>query len=154
MTEDKSYKIEEAQRKFAVDLFNLTWDLMDKSDRSPTEDARMVHAAHASRYHWGEIGTPLNFARGDWQLSRVYAVLGQGEQAVNYAKSSLELCQEHGYGDFDLAFAYEALARGYAKMGDKNQTEKFMQLANEAGDAITKTEDREYFFSELGTISG
>ena len=24
----------------------------------------MIHAAHASRYHWGEVGEPVNLARG------------------------------------------------------------------------------------------
>ena len=42
----------------------------------------MLHAAHASRFHWGEVGEPVNFARGEWQISRVYAVLGRPEPAI------------------------------------------------------------------------
>ena len=42
----------EQHRKFAVELFNLTWSLLDKKDRTREDDERMVHAAYASRFHW------------------------------------------------------------------------------------------------------
>jgi hypothetical protein len=37
----------------------------------------MLHAAHASRYRWGEVGVAVNLARGEWLGSRVYSVLGR-----------------------------------------------------------------------------
>lgn len=147
MTEEK-----DLHRKFAVNCFNGTWDLLEKADRSPEDDAGMIHMAHASRYHWGQIGTPLNFARGDWQISRVYAVLGQGENALAYAQSCLQLCTDNQIGDFDLAFAYEAAARAFAILGDAEMKEKHLTLAKEAGEAIAKEDDKKYFLSELETI--
>jgi len=140
-------------RKFAVDCFNNTWTLIEKADRSPQDDARMIHMAHASRFHWGEIGTPLNFARGDWQISRVYAILGQGQNALTYAKNCLHLCNDNDFGDFDLAFAYEAAARAFAVLGDVKMTEKHRELAKKAGEIIAKEDDRKYFFNELETIA-
>jgi hypothetical protein len=139
-------------KKFAVECFNGTWDLLDRSDRTPEEDIKLIHMAHASRFHWGEIGSPINFARGDWQLSRVYAVLGIGETAFKYAESSLNICKENGIGDFDLAFAYEALARASSILGNSEQLEEYKSSAQEAGEAIIKDGDRDYFFSELKTI--
>ncbi len=147
MSEEK-----DIHRKFAVDCFNGTWGLIDKTDRTPDEDARMIHMAHASRYHWGEIGTALNFARGDWQISRVYAILGEGQNALKYAQSCLHLCEENGIGDFDLAFAFEAAARAFAVLGDQKMLDRHLDLAQKAGEAIAKGEDKEYFFSELETI--
>ena len=70
------------RRQLAVDLFNHVWTLLEKTDRTPMQDDEMLHAAHASRYHWGEVGEPVNFARGEWQCSRVYAVLGRAEPAL------------------------------------------------------------------------
>ena len=64
MPKEKKYSEEEHQ-KFAVDLFNLTWSLLDKKDRTQEEDDKMIHAVHASRFHWGEIGKPLHFERGE-----------------------------------------------------------------------------------------
>jgi len=139
-------------RQCAVDCFNGTWDLLEKTDRTTADDARMIHMAHASRYHWGEIGTPLNFARGDWQISRVYAVLGEGANALKYGQSCLLLCQENGFTDFDLAFAYEAIVRAYSVLGEATQQAQYLQLAQQAGEAIAEEDEKKYFFSELGTI--
>ena len=45
------------RRQLATDLFNHTWELLELTDRTPDQDDEMIHAAHASRYHWGEVGT-------------------------------------------------------------------------------------------------
>jgi hypothetical protein len=58
----------EEERRVAVDLFNQVWELLETPSRSPAQEDRMVHAAHASRYHWGEVGEPANRARGEWLL--------------------------------------------------------------------------------------
>ena len=55
-------------------------------------------------------------------------------------------------GRFDLAFAYESIARAYAVIGDENQKEAYIQMANEASVNIEKKEDLEYFLSELATV--
>jgi len=151
MTEKKSS--EEEHRKFAVNLFNLVWSLLDKKDRTKNDDDKMIHAAHASRFHWGEIGTPLHFERGEWQISRVYSVLGRSEPALHHAKRCLEICKENGIGDFDIAFAYEAMARAHATAGNKKECHKYVQLSKEAGEQIAKKEDKDYFFGELKTIT-
>src|SRR3990170_957672 len=93
----------EEHRRAAVDLFNFAWTLLDKQDRTADEDDTMVHAAHASRFHWGQVGTQVNLARGEWQVSRVYAVLGRAEPALWHARRCLEHCRGAGGGDFDLA---------------------------------------------------
>ena len=102
------------ERQLAVDLFNATWQLLDTPDRSPDDDLRMLHMAHASRHHWAQVGEPVNLARGEWQVSRVYAVLGRAEPARFHGERCLEICEEYGIADFDLAYAYEALARAAA----------------------------------------
>jgi tetratricopeptide (TPR) repeat protein len=143
----------ELHKKLATELFNRTWDLLDKADRTPQVEDTMIHAAHASRYHWGEIGTPLEFARGEWQISRVYAVLKRPEGALYHAQRSLALCQENGIGDFDLAFGYEGVSRAYAVAGDTDKSLEFFDLALEAARAIEDQGNREYVEGELATIS-
>src|SRR5687767_11503363 len=112
----------------------------------------MIHAAHASRHFWGRVGAPENRARGEWQCSRVYAVLGRGEPAIHHAKRCLELCEEHGIGDWDLAFAYEALARAHRAGGDEAAAGRYKALAREAGDAIADSGDREVFEGDYATL--
>ena len=151
MPEDKTLS-KEVHRKFAVNLFNSTWTLIDKKDRTREENDKMIHAAHASRYHWGEIGTPLEFERGEWQISRVYSVLKRSEPALHHAKRCLDICRENNIGDFDIAFAHEAMARAYSIAENKTECEKHLQLAREAGESIKKKGDKDYFLSELKTI--
>lgn len=150
MTEQ--YTEKEFHKKMAIDLFNFVWTLLDKEKRTQTEKDTMVHAAHASRYHWGEIGTPLEFERGEWQISRVYSVLKRPHPALYHGNRCLEICKENNIKDFDIAFAYEAVARAYAVAGNKSESEKYIELGKKAGENIEDEENKKYFFSELETI--
>ena len=140
------------RRQLAVDLFNHVWTLLERSDRAPLEDDELLHAAHASRYHWGEVGEPVNLVRGEWQCSRVYAVLGRSEPALWHAHRCLALCEEHGIGDFDLAFAHEAIARALRVAGDHAGADASVARAREAAAAIAEEEDRELLMSDLATV--
>ncbi|MBW5448816.1 hypothetical protein GE107_22505 [Cohnella sp. CFH 77786] len=114
MDQHRSVVDRAVHRQLAADLFNAAWDVMDRTNRDAGDNELMIHMAHASRYHWGVVGTPLNWARGEWQISRAYALVGRDEPALHHAKSSLRLCHEHHLGGFDLGFAHEAMARAYA----------------------------------------
>lgn len=96
--------------------------------------------------------TPLNAPRGEWQLSRVYSVLGRAEPALHHARRTLELSEQHGYGDFDLAFAYEALARAHAVAGDRAGRDRYFQKGLEAAEGIEDKEDRDLFLSDLNSV--
>lgn len=143
---------EAIHKQLAIELFNLTWDLMDKKDRNQDEIDRMINAAHASRYHWGIVGEPVNFARGDWQISRVYSLVSRAEPCLYHAERCLKVTLENDLQDFDLAFAYEAMARACHLAGDAVETAKYYTLAQEAGAEIKEADDRTYFFGELETI--
>jgi DNA-binding transcriptional MerR regulator len=142
----------ERHKYWAKTLFNDTWRLMEKEDRTPDEDAQMIHQTHASAYHWLQVGTPENFARSHWQCSRVYCVLGRAEPALYHAKFVLDICQRHGIGDWDLAFAYEALARAHAVAGDKEEARRWVEQARLASVDIAADEEREILLSDLETI--
>jgi hypothetical protein len=142
-----------SHRKMGIELFNDTWELLDKPQRTRQEDDRMIHAAHASRFHWEKAGgTAVNLARGEWQISRVYAVLGRAEPARFHAQRCLDHCQENGIGDFDLAFAYEALARAAAVGGEVAEKSKYLALAQEAVQHIADPDDRDVVVHDLETI--
>jgi hypothetical protein len=141
------------QRALAVRLFNDVWRLLEADQRTREQDDEMIHMAHASRYHWGPIGTAVNRVRGEWQCSRVYATLGRAEPARYHAERALAICEEHGIGDFDLAFCYEALARASAIAGDADETSRWTVRATEATELITDPEDRELVRADLATIA-
>jgi len=144
------------ERLLAAQLFNETWRLMEQENRTREDDDRMIHAAHASRYHWGQVpeATPANLARGEWQISRVYAVLHRSEPAVYHAQRDLDICKENGIDDWDLAFAYEALARAHAVAGEAGKALHYTDRALAAANDITDEEDRTLVLADLETIPG
>jgi hypothetical protein len=142
------------RRQIGVALFNRVWTYLEMPDRTQEQDDLMLHMAHASRYHWEEsaLGGPENTARGEWQVSRVYSVLGRSEPALHHARRCLEICEANGIGDFDLAFAYEALGRASAVAGDAEAARGYVDLARAAGERIAETEDRELLEADLATV--
>ena len=149
MSDDLKFTAAEWHHQQAVNLFNFTWTLIDKPDRTPTDDDLMIHSAHASRYHWSMAGDVVNYLRGDWQIAHVYTLLKLPERALHFAQLCLRQCEVKQIGDFDLALAYEAVARALACQGDFIEAERFSRLADAAGHHIAETDDRELFFSDL-----
>lgn len=144
----------EWHRKQAASLFNQTWRYLEKKRRTHAEDLAMIHAAHASRYHWSVVGKPVNQSIGEWQVSHVYAVLRRPEPAMYHAKACLALCREHRLSGFPLAFAYEALARAAAVARRPKDRDRFLRRARAAGETIQDREDRELLLADLATIPG
>jgi DNA-binding transcriptional MerR regulator len=142
------------RRALAVGLFNYTWTLLENPKRTKEEDDEMIHAAHASRYHWGEVGEAVNLARGEWQVSRVYAVLGRGEPAVYHARRCLEINEANGSGreDWELGAAYEALARAHAVAGDRAASDEWRARATAELTGIADAEDRQILEGDLATL--
>lgn len=140
------------ERQLAVDLFNGIWTLLGADGRTVADDDRMLHMAHASRYHWGQVGNPENLARGEWLCSRVYAVLGRAEPCRYHAERVLELCRDHGIGDWDLAFGYEALAPAFAVASDAERAAHTIAQATAAAEEIADAADQRLLLSDLQTI--
>ena len=158
MTDDNSSAAallsSEDERKLAIHCFNSVWSLMEKEARTTEDDDLMLHMAHASRYHWGQVGQPENVVRGEWQVSRVYAVLGRPEPCLYHAQRALDVCLENGIGDWDVAFAFEALARANAVSGDAEAARAMTERALEATEMIKEDEDRKIVLADLETIPG
>jgi DNA-binding transcriptional MerR regulator len=142
------------RRQLAAGLYNYTWTLLERDDRTAEDVDRLIHAAHASRFHWDAIGLTANRARGEWLCSRVYAVLGRAEPAVWHARRCLEILEAGGDGieDWDRPAAYEALARAHAVAGDSKEADAWRARAREALASIGDAEDRELLEGDLATL--
>lgn len=142
-------------RQLGVDLYNYTWTLLENDNRTRDDDDELLNATHASAYHWSlapEAG-PQNAARSQWQISRVNAVLGRGEAALYHAERCLELCTENGIGDWDLAAAYEAVARAHKVAGNDAEFRRNLELGREALAQIADEEDREHIAEDLEALA-
>ncbi len=140
------------ERRLAAALFNRTWELLLKPERSIADDDEMIHAAHASRHHWGVVGKPVNFARGEWQCSRVYSVLGRAEPALHHASRCLTLATENALDSFDIGAAHEAMARAYRVAGDPDRMAIHLAAADDAAVHITDAEDRKILNDDLADL--
>lgn len=140
------------RRALAAGLFNHVWTLLETADRTRTQDDELVHAAHASRYHWGEIGEPRNLAIGEWQCSRVYATLGRAEPALHHARRCLEISEAERLPDWLQASACEAMARAHLVAGDRAATAEWKRRAEEALARVEDADDREVVEQDLATL--
>lgn len=139
----------EEHRRLGIDLYNRTWTLME----APGDE--MLHCAHASAYHWMQAGgTMANRARSEWLCSRVYALLGRSEPSVHHARHCLELVESAPaeMEDWDLAGAYEALARAHLTAGEMDDARRFYELGREATDKIADPEDRKHIEADLDAL--
>lgn len=138
--------------KQAKQCFNTTWDYIEKETRSKEDDLMMIHLAHTSRYHWSIVGEAIHFERGEWLISKVYHLLGKAESAMYHAQACLDICKEHNILDFDIAFAYEAMAKSHNLLNHKDEYESFKKMAFDALDGIKEKGDYDYTLSELKKI--
>jgi hypothetical protein len=139
-------------RELGVELFNRTWALLESPGPDPDE---LVHCAHASAYHWMQVGTAANRARSEWQCARVYAVLGRAEPALHHARRCLELCESapDEIEEFDLPFACEAMARAYTVAGDAAAAREWLDRARAAGEKIADEDNRVLLEADLANIT-
>jgi hypothetical protein len=138
-----------ARQRAAKDLFNLAWVYMRKKRRTAAEDQAMLDAAHGSRHFWREFATPSNDAISEWQLSRVYALVGDGARSMAHAKRALSISRRSHLEAWQVAFAFEACARAAAVSGDRKAALANLARARQIGGMIDERDDRDHFFAQL-----
>ena len=144
---------ESTHKRLAASLFNRVWDLLQTPNRTGEQDDEMLHAAHASRCHWGEAGTAAQRAIGEWQISRVYSVLGRSEPAEHHALRHLELTRLHDLGPFHAGYAAEALARAAVVAGDRETAARRLDEARQEAAAVLNPEERELLELDIRSLT-
>jgi hypothetical protein len=151
MDEVKTYTIDEAHKYFAQSINGRVWELLQKSNRSQADNDEMLYAAHACTYHWKFVGTAVHQQRGEWLISHVHVVLGHAKEALRHAERCFELTNANKglMQDFDIAYAFEGLARAQAMLGDHKLAREFFDLAQQTGNVIANQEDRSIFIGDF-----
>jgi DNA-binding transcriptional MerR regulator len=141
-------------RALGAGLYNRSWDLLEIEDRTADQDDELVDTAHASAWHWRQVGNEANASRAHWLLSRVYAVLGRGAESLYHARRQNELIELGGEGfePWDAPSAAEAMARALALAGDTPGALAWKAKATELVAAIPEPEDRDVIARDLETI--
>ncbi|PGL73285.1 hypothetical protein [Bacillus sp. AFS055030] len=141
-------------RDLAVSCFNKVWDLLELENRSQSESEEMVHLCHSSFWHWTKVEnhTPKNISIGYWQLSRVYAVIGEGQTALDYAKKCVKISLEKELEPFYIAYAYEALSRAHARLNQSQESLAAKTKAYEYVKDVMVEESKDLLLKDLDTI--
>ena len=139
-------------RRFSGIAFNRTWELLDKPDRTPRDNDGMLAATFASLWHWlnRPDATDLNLSIGYWQVSRVFAVLGDGPNAVAWGEKCLAVSQNQP--PFYLAYAHEALARGYRIVGDEAKKQEHLAAARKLAEKIEEAGERSALEADVNSL--
>jgi hypothetical protein len=142
-------------RGLGVELFNRVWDLLGLEQRTPEQDTEMIHAAHASAYHWSRVGEGPRLARAEWQCSWVYAELERAEPALYHAHRCEAICRQYAdeLEDFDLPAMHEALARAHLVAGNREEALHRLKLARDLCAKIVDPEDREIIQAQIDSIA-
>ena len=138
-----------SHQEHSVGCFNAVWDLLSKESRTLDEDRLMRETAHASLYHWlkREDSEPSNISIGLWQISRVYAVLGDGISSLAYAKECISASER--LDSFFVAYGYEAAARAAKVAGDAEKQAEYFKKARAECDLVDDEENKKLLDSDL-----
>ncbi|MEZ6054119.1 MAG: hypothetical protein R3C02_22465, partial [Planctomycetaceae bacterium] len=91
MSQASTLNHELAHQHFSATCFNNAWRLFDNHERTSEEDQQMLLLAFASLWHWTQRPdcTDKHLSIGYWQISRIYSVLKDAENARTYAQLCL-----------------------------------------------------------------
>ncbi|WP_197489774.1 VOC family protein [Rossellomorea aquimaris] len=143
-----------SHKQLAVYCFNQVWEFLDKRELTDADKEEMVHLCHTSLWHWNQVEnhTSQNLSVGYWQLSRVYSVVGNGEQALIYGQKCLTVSTNENLEPFYVAYAYEALARATMNMMHTEKAKGFLELAKKYKKIVEDIESRNLLEVDLKDI--
>jgi tetratricopeptide (TPR) repeat protein len=154
MSKPPDFDLAAAHRYFSSECFNRAWDLIEKANRTPAEDDEMVRLSITSCWHWSQRSdcTAKNLSISYWQISHIYALLTQVDNARIYAQRCLEISQKEDVPPFYLGYAYEALARAEAIAGETARMKAHIASALQVAEKITDLEAHKQLLNDLESI--
>lgn len=154
MTEKPVFDLQAAHKYFSAQCFNRAWDYIDKPVRTADEDRTMLQLSLSSLWHWTQRQdcTVTNLSIGYWQVSRVFALLKQADNAREYGKLCLEAASKEGVEPYYSGTAYEALARAELVAGNRGAMQEYLAQAQRIVEKLTDKEEKDMLLRDLATI--
>jgi len=114
----------------------------------------MLRLALASQYHWSQRAdaTPENVSVGHWQVARVFALLGQADNARRFGRRALQVLGGGEAPPFHAGYAHEALARAAHVAGDAAAREHHLTEARRLAQAVPDEESRGWLLADLDAL--
>jgi hypothetical protein len=148
-----TFNVNEAHEFFSAEYFNKAWEYIEKADeRSAEDNMTMLHTAIASLWHWTqrEDVKPENLAVGYWQVSRVYNLIKQPNNARTYGLLSLKYAE--GLDPFFKAYAYETLARAEMQKNNRVIMMVYLEKAYRMVERVDNEENKQLLLKDLESI--
>jgi len=141
-------------RRFAGRCNNRAWDLVDRTDRTPAEDRELLDAAHASSWHWTQVGSELQRRRADMLVCQAHAALGLGGRAALERATAMRdwFLAAAATPDWERAFAHVVHAGAALVAGDTAAHRDSWTQAASAIEAIADAEDRSIVEKTFATV--
>ena len=150
---EPTFDLQSAHKYFSTTCFNRTWEFIEKQQRTEEDNQTMILLSMASLWHWTQRPdcAPNNLFGGYWQISRVYAIIGNAEQARIYGQLALK----HGTeaGPFHEGYGHEALAHAEMVAGNKEQMRQHLEKARKLAETVTNAEEKKYLLADLDSMS-
>ncbi len=152
MADKLQFDLTAAHKFFSADNFNKTWEYIEKKDRSQEDDLNMLQMAIASLWHWSqrEDANTQNLSVGCWQVSRVFSLIGQPDNARMYGLLSLKHAET--LEPFYKGHAYESLARAEMLADNRVVMKHYLEKAREMAAQVTDEEDQGLLLKDLDSI--
>lgn len=154
MKKKTNFDLAETHRYFSAGCFNRTWEFIEKKKRTAAENNEMIATSFASLWHWMQRPdhTAENFSVAYWQLSRVFALAKEPENALKYAMMCLSCSKGKDIEPFYLAYAYEALARAEMLLKNKDKMNIYHKKALMVSEKITDQKHKSWLLNDLKSI--
>ena len=152
MADKLQFDLIAAHKVFSADNFNKTWEYIGGSERSQEDNLAMLHTAIASLWHWSQRGdaTAKNLSVGYWQVSRVFSLIRQPDNARMYGLLSLKHAEM--LEPFYQGYAYESLARAEMIANNRVVMKHYLEKAHEMASMVADEEDKRVLLKDLETI--
>ena len=123
-------------------------------DRTTEQDEEMLRSAMASHWHWTQRADygPVSASIANWQVSRVFALLDQPNNARRYGQRSLDALEGQENLPFYQGYGYEALARAEAVAGDEDKMNSYLERARQAAAGVSNDDSKQMLLADLDTI--
>ncbi len=110
-------------QQLAKQTFNEAWKYLDKKKLNKKEKTCLLNLVHTSYYLWQQVPahTSTHTSISLWQISRAYAHIGDGANALLFAEENIQLCKTEKPDGFYTAYAYESAARAHIVSGNKTK---------------------------------
>ena len=126
MTEPDSKTLQRFHRYFAIQCNNEFWALSER-DLNAEEKRDLLTIAHASQYHWRQVGTDENIHLAYLAIARAYCV---NESLLGVKFASLAFDFFDGTGEkWIQAFTNAVLSHAYYIAGDNKQCKMLYENA-------------------------